>query len=268
MRSLTRSLIAPDAVGTPVTTPWRTLNDLITLRTQELIIVAGGPGGGKSTVAVNLAQQVDYPVLYFAQDTPASVKSRIAALQTGFKTASVYDSLSNPRTQRSIADNPRMRDLRDTLIIEEGHVTVNYIQLAVEALTEWIGKSPPLVIIDNLIDLVVEGHTYHDNKFYAESLPQLKQMARELDFCVMLLHHVTRTDSSGNRHGQGNRPVRLTDLFYGGERTARHVWGVYIPQDNELRVQILKNQDGPADPDGKLYTSFRWLPSFTRIVGG
>lgn len=264
LKTLARSVQQAGAVGEEVTTPWREINDIVTLRTKELLIIGGGPGGGKSTLAVNLAQQVDYPVLYFAQDSAPSVISRLAALQLGHKTEAVASRLTNPEEQEQIAKV--LQRYRKTLVLETGSVTIDHIEDCTKALIEWLGKAPTMVILDNLIDLNVPGHTYNDTIFYATALPALKQMALKYDTIVMVLHHVTRS-GEGKKHGLGNQPIKLSDLLYAGERTARHVWGCHTAGDNEIRVQILKQQDGPADPEGREWVGLRWLPAYARLVG-
>jgi len=250
------------AVGDPLPTPWRELNILTTLRTKELVVIGGGAGGGKSTFAVNLAHAVDYPVLYFAQDSPSSVLARFAALEVGHKTNSVYDKLIDPEQRERLAG--RLLSIRPTLLVHEGAVSYEDVEARVIALEEYLGAPPPLVIIDNLIDMRVEGHTHNDAGFYSTVLPLFKQMAIKHNVCVMALHHVKR---GADKQSRGNMPMNMDDLLFAGDREARHVLGVYTFDNSEVRVQILKQQDGPADADGKLYVKLRWIPSHTKLVG-
>jgi RecA-family ATPase len=263
VKSIAQAVIGAEPVGAELPMPWPALNEVVTVRTGELIVVAGGPGGGKSTLAVNIAQQVEYPVLYIAQDQPASVLSRIVALELGHKTASVAARLNDPEQRGKVQAGLRVRD---TLILETGSVTSERVESCALALKEWLGQAPPLIIIDNLIDMTVEGHNFHEAGFYAEVLPQLKQISQRLPAAIMVLHHVTRS-GDGKKHGLGNQPMKMSDLLYAGERTARHVWGCYTQDDTEMRVQILKNQEGPADPSGDMFIGLRWVPAYTKLVG-
>lgn len=245
--------------------PWVALNELVTVRTGELVTMAGAPGGGKSTVAVNLAMMVTYPVLYLAQDSPHSVLGRLAALGTGNTTREATRMIGSEHMRDDLAEG--LDTTRPTLVINRGAVTLDMIEQKVHALREWLGKAPPLVVVDNLIDTIVPGTTHGDMSFYTTALPTLKQMAIENDFTCILLHHVTRGGGRETSHARGTKGMSMNDLLFAGERESRHVWGVYHnPESSEMFIQILKQQDGRADPDGKLKVGLRWMPALGRLA--
>lgn len=262
MKTLARSVAAPGAVGTPIALPWRSLNEFINLRTKELVVVAGAPGGGKSTLAANLAINFQVPVLYCAQDSPASIVSRMTGLTLGMDVNRVQNDLADERGRDRIIE--QMRDKHPTLVVNRGSIELSRLKDMLGALAEWIGTAPPVVVIDNLIDLIVPGHTHHETTFYSAALPELKRIALDYDCCVIALHHVTR--GGGSEHGQGQSPLALTDLLYGGEREARHVWGVYNDGHDRVKVQILKQRDGPADPGGGMEIGLRWFPRLGKLT--
>ena len=262
MQTLSRAIRSPDAVGKRIPLPWLGLNRLVRLHTKELVILAGAPGGGKSTLSVNLAMALDVPTLYFAQDSPASVISRMAALATGNETAAMHDAIASAEERVILA--ARLKDTRPTLVFHRGAVTTERVKDSALALTEWLGHAPPLVILDNLIDMVSPGSNPSETAFYATILPELKQMANELNMCIMVLHHVTR--GGGNQHGRGHQPIALNDLLFAGEREARHVWGLYNDGVDTIKLQVLKQQDGPADPDGGMEVALRWYPKLGKLA--
>ncbi len=265
MQTLTRAIRTPGASGTRLTLPWVALNELVTVRTGELITMAGAPGGGKSTVAVNLAMMVNFPVLYLAQDSPHSVLGRMAALGSGKTTRDAARTISSEHERDNLAES--LEGTRPTLVINRGAVTLDAIEHQVLALTEWLGKAPPLVIIDNLIDTIVPGQTHGDMSFYTTALPTLKQMAIKLNFTCVLLHHVTRGGGRETSHARGTKGMSMNDLLFAGERESRHVWGVFHNHSSdEMYVQILKQQDGRADPDGGLKIGLRWYPALGRLA--
>lgn len=245
--------------------PWVALNELVTVRTGELVTMAGAPGGGKSTVAVNLAMMVNYPVLYLAQDSPHSVLGRLAALGSGQTTRDAARAIGSEYRREELAED--LADTRPTLIINRGAVTLDLIEQKVYALREWLGRAPPLVIVDNLIDTIVPGTTHGDMTFYTTALPTLKQMAIENDFTCILLHHVTRGGGRETSHARGTKGMSMNDLLFAGERESRHVWGVFHNDNSsEMYIQILKQQDGRADPDGGLKVGLRWHPALGRLA--
>jgi len=226
------------------------------------VVVAGAPGGAKSTVAVNLATTIGEPVLYCAQDSPASILSRLTGLTLGREVNTIQNALASDSMRPLIIE--QMRDQPPPRVVTRGPVETTRLREMCVALSEWIGHAPPLIIIDNLIDLIVPGHTHHETTFYSAALPELKRLAEDMDTCIMVLHHVTR--GGGEAHGQGQMPLKMNDLLYAGEREARHVWGVYNNGSGLVKIQILKQQDGPAAPGGEMSISLRWYPRLSKLV--
>lgn len=261
MQTLDKAVLAKTAVGEKLVLPYKAMNDSISFRTRDLTILAGAPGGGKSTLAVNLAMKMEYPTLYLAQDSPASVLSRMTALVTQ---DSISDTARALTTDEKYEIARQLQDSRPTLVFERGAVTIDGIELRLQALTEWLGEPPKLLFIDNLIDLIVEGVTHGDNTFYTKALPALKRMANRYNTAIIALHHVTR--GSGNSHASGREGIEMNNLLYAGEREARHVWGVYNDGNGELKVQILKQQDGPADPEGNMEINLKWYPQLGSLM--
>ena len=219
-------------------------------------MVAGGPGAGKSTLAVQFAVRSRSRVLYVAQDTPTSVLARIASLVAGIPVAEAARSLTD-------GDELLFRALEgippEKLVLSGGSHTVEDVRAEIEAYREWVGEVPDLVVIDNLVDMVSSLATAAETRFYADVLLKLKQVAINLDVAIMVLHHVTRSGEN-SEHGLGRSPITMKDLLFAGEREARHVWGVYNNGRDMMIVQVLKQQDGPADPYGTMRYYLRWDP--------
>jgi hypothetical protein len=236
---------------------------LVSFHTGEIAVLAGAPGGGKSTVAVNWAWRASCPCLYLAQDRPLSVLARFVAVALNRSVADIsFDELEYWGS--------RMAELgkREELVFEGGAQTVQGVEHRIEALKEWLGVPPHLVFVDNLFDLRSEGANYMDVGFYADVLPAVKQLAIESDVGIVLLHHVTRSGERGKKHGQGTEPLTMTDLLFGGEKEAAHVWGVYRGLGNrQLNFQVLKQGDGRADAGGGLSVPLTWQPEVGRLYG-
>ncbi len=222
---------------------------MVTLRTGELMILAGESGAGKSTVAVNWAVRTDVPVLYFAQENPHEVKRRMTALALGQRTSDI----SNDNAEHYKA---RLTGKHDTLVVVRRPQTLEVLNDWLLAMHEWLMGEPFIVFIDNVKDLDVRGDIDPGNNYYDIVLPMLKQLAISRGCLIVGLHHANRAGAEG----LGVTPLTLGRLLYGGDRDARHVWGVYHPDDRHMNVQILKNNDGRADPNGNLYVSMDWRP--------
>lgn len=265
MKSIAQSLAATGTVGTPIQVPWPVLDRDLKIHTKELCIVAGAPGAGKSVFALNLAMSLDDLSLYMAMDSAPSVHARLAALALNTETDWVYDQLRSDSKQELLDS---LQGINHNLLVSAGADGVRGIESRIIALTELYGHAPRLIVIDNLIDMIVEGHVHTDTSFYAAALNPLKQMAIKYDTCIMALHHVTRRggENGANPHGLGTRALRMTDLLYSGEREAEHVLGVYHNVNkSKMYVQVLKQRDGEADPEGGMRVGLTWHPSFGRL---
>lgn len=269
MKTIAASLARDNVIGERLNLPWEALNRKLSLHTRELVLIAGAPAAGKSVLALNIAMSDELsqePVLYFAQDSVPSVLARLSALALADPIDVTMQRLRDPDKKVEILEE--LQDVRPNLFIHPGAVTFEDVQLRLEALSEVYGKAPKLVVIDNLIDTIVPGSHHQETGFYAQILNQLKQCALDLDTCVVALHHVTRRggDRGDSPHGLGTRSLKMTDLLFSGEREAEHVLGVYhSTAQDRIYVQILKQRDGVADPEGGVYTPLVWQPPMGRL---
>lgn len=263
MHSLSRAVGTGSLAGDPLKLPFPRLDKLTNLRTKEISVVAAAPGGGKSTLAVALATKMDDSVLYIVQDSPASVMARLASNLFSMPVQSAQRMLAerDPSLIERLEAHPR----HDRLLITSGAHTVGLIRDKIVAYIEWEGRAPKLIILDNLVDTKSEKGGSAENTFYADVLLNLKQLAIEFDCHVMVLHHVKRSGNDSERD-MGREPLRMKDLLFAGDREARHVWGIYNNGSNVMTVQILKQQDGLADPLGHIRIPFSWDPAYSRLV--
>ncbi len=265
MRTLSSAIRADSAFGEEIDLPWHKLNTHLSLHTSELCLIAAAPGAGKSVFAVNLALGLSEPVLYIAQDSPASVVTRMAALDMGKTIDETFDTIRRDVDYVAAA----LEGNHPLLSIVAGAQSLDRIDHVVYAATEWLGRSPAVVILDNLINTIVPGHHHQDVGFYATALPRFQQLALDEDLCFIALHHVARrgNDSGRNVQGLGTRKLSMVDLLYSGERESEHVLGVYHDQrKTKISIQILKQRDGPSDPEGDMEVSLKWHPETGRLV--
>ena len=265
MRTLTSSLISDSVAGEEIKLPWYRLNSKLSFHTKELVMVAAAPGAGKSVFAINLVLGLEEPVLYLAMDSAPSVLARMVALEMGVPIHEAFDILRYD-PDRAIE---RLEGRHPLLAIEAGGVSLERVGQLVDAAEEWLGRTPGVVILDNLISLIVPGQHPQDVGFYAVALPHLQRLALERNVCIIALHHITRRGNDNGRQvqGLGTRKLTMTDLLYSGEREAEHVLGIYHDREKtRLNIQVLKQRDGDADPEGNLEVSLRWHPEQGRLA--
>ena len=260
MQTLDRAMSSWQGRARQIEIPFTRWANLVDFRTGDIAVLAGAPGGGKSLTALNWAWRSHDPILYLVQDSPRSVYRRLTALATNMKVADI-------REEEAEHWGERIRGVRPELIIGSGSHSVEMVEHKIIAMAEWLQETPRVVMIDNLIDMRSESGLHMDTAFYADILPKLKQVAIDYDVGMILLHHVKRhSDNAGKPSGAGDQKLQMTDLLFGGEREARHVWGVYRGwDDRNIKIQILKQQDGQARNDGSLEVELSWLPPEGRL---
>lgn len=259
MRTLANAL-QQQIIGEKLDLPWPLLNRDFDLRTRTLNVVMAAESAGKSVFALNLAMNIDGLVLYCAQDSAPSVLARSAALCLGREINVVKAQLEDEHERQEVL--AAIQDDIPNLLFNVGPVTVEEIGELIEAIVEFYGESPRLIIVDNLIDLVVPGHVNTDVAFYASALNPLKQLAVDNNTAVMALHHVTKGDDKL----AGTQKLKLKDMLYAGSREAANVLGIYHnDRKTRMYVQILKQRDGEADADGGMRHDLVWHAPYGRL---
>lgn len=227
--------------------------DQVKIRTGQVLIIGGHEGGGKSTLCANWAWRASQPRLYLAQEDPFTTLQLLAALATN----QLKDNIQ-PEDKDYWAERLAKMDRLETLDIVTEAYTLEKLEARLIALHEWLMESPPLVFIDSLFDIQVEGSNYMTSEHWGTVLPALKQLALTYDVTFVCQHHANREGIKN----LGLEPLTLRSLLYGGGREAAHVWGVYHSADTRhMYVQILKQRGGVADPSGNLYVSLDWEPA-------
>jgi predicted ATP-dependent serine protease len=244
--------------GRKVDIPFRGLADLVNLKTGQLVVIGGAPGSGKSHFAANWAWRAQMPVIYWAMDDSTTTLETLTALASGRRTSEVsFEGDAQPYW----VDYLRKKGKREDLIPLTRARTVQDLKARLEAYEEWLMETPPLVLVDNTYNLKVEGSNYMENGFYAEVLPEVLELAKEKGTCIALLHHIKRAGDAIGTH-----PLRMNDLLFAGEREAAHVWGIYHREDKrQMTVQVLKQRNGKADPNGGLSVRLDWTPEEGRL---
>lgn len=242
--------------GEPILSPFSNMNRAEAyLRKDGVILVAGGPGTGKTALVQNIVQRGDgkgnvNSVLYFSADSsPWDLYSRAAAIATGRELKDIeheikeqgperLDAIVNEATKHMWLDfqnNPDDEHMADTL----------------EAYAEIHGAYPEIVVMDNLKDCAVSD-TDDEWRALEDGMMFLKSIAKNTRACVIALHHVSgmyedgysQIPLSGLRGKVGKTPAMVLTLH-------REVNG----QRSLLNVSVVKQRSGEADASGRKYHS-------------
>ncbi len=233
----------PKAGGSPLPTVFPILKRdwHADIRRGEVTLIAGQPGAGKSTVAlwaaVQWVTQHGLIGLYFSADSSELVAaSRAAAMLTG---VTLHD------VERRLADgdgwmSERLRELDGLRFCFEPDITLEVLELEIEAFVELWGREPDFVVVDNLTD--VEGQAEDEFPALRRTMKVLVYVGRESGAAMVVLHHTSEAEkpdpcpSRKALHGKvAQKPALIVTMAEG--------WG-------EKYFSVVKNRFGKSDRSG------------------
>lgn len=231
----------------------------------QLVLVASGPGVGKSILALTLALKAGVTCMYFSADSDASTQLvRSIAVLRGIDVAQATGIAHREQT----SGEPDELDELDLVPIRfnfRASPSLDDIEVSLNAYEEVYGEYPRIIVIDNITN--VRSDASDDDPFSGlETLMDyFHGMARETQACVLVLHHVTGpfndadkpVPMSGIKGQIGRVPELILTLHrYRGEP------GYF---DDTLCVSTVKNRGGKADPSGNTFVQLKFEPDKMRI---
>lgn len=255
MKTLKRAVGKPDIGGEPMPTVFRTFeNNQIVLRRAEVSMIAGTPGAGKSTLALALALRMQVPTLYISADTNAhTMAMRLYSMISGVSQSEAEKIIAidpiNSRSHLAMADHffwsfdsaPSLQDIDDE----------------VTAIEELLGESPALIVIDNLMDISMDGGEEFGNMRAA--LKELKFLARDTNAAILVLHHT--------QEGYQGEPCQPRSSLQGKvAQLPALILTVGQSGNGLLGVAAVKNRYGKADQSGKSPVWLQFNPEYMFIA--
>lgn len=255
MKTLRRSIRKSEVGGEPLAAPFRSFHDAgMILRRAEVSIIAGTPGAGKSTVALHIAARLKQPTLYFSADTNAHTMAMRLLAMTG--------KMTQQKAETIMTNSP---DTAEAILSENSHLfwsfepspTLKDIDEEVTAFETVWGRSPTLIVIDNLMDIALDGH----EEFAAmrQIMKELKYLARDTNAAVLVLHH-TQEGSAGYpcqpRSALQGKVAQIPAMVLTVGQQA-------LPNgiDSYLCIAPVKNRYGRADQTGNTYITMSFDPA-------
>ncbi len=257
MRTLYRAISGKEVGGEPLPLTFKSLQqNEIVLRRAELNLIAGTPGAGKSSIALAIAVQAQVPTLYMSADTNAhTMGMRVVAMATGMTQSNAEQIL---KQDKDSAENilKQFDYLRWSF---ESSPTLSDIDESVQAFETTWGTSPTLIVIDNLMDIAMDGHEEFSGMRAA--MKELKYLARDTNACVLVLHHTkegfigTPCQPRSAIQGLVNQIPALI-LTIGQEIIGESIY---------LCVAAVKNRYGRADATGNTFTMLSFDPASMQL---
>ena len=237
--------------GEPLPTVWESLesNGTRFLRGQ-LASVAAGPGVGKSAFVLSYALRSRVSCLYFSADSDAFVQlSRSLAILGGLDMTQAANTVlagDYEKIKQVVGDVPIRFDYTPS-------PTLDTITRKVHAYEELHGDFPELIVVDNALDVVMEGGDVDQSQSLDALMGWLHELARTTDACVIVLHHVTGPYNDANQpiplSGVKGQIGRVPELIL----TLHKELGEYGSPDF-INVSTVKNRGQKADPSGQTFT--------------
>lgn len=263
MFTLARAKKAMGAAGEPIPTVFKSLaRKDFHFRRGQLVLVAAGPGVGKSVLSQTLAIKAGCPALYFSADSDAfTMYKRGAAIVTGHRQKDVerdYESGSG-----AFYDN-RLNALRHVRFDFTSQPGVDDLEDCVNAFALAYGEYPHLIVVDNLVNVDAEDLGEGHRSSITAVIQYLKTVAQHTNACVVMLHHLTGS------YDDGNSPAPMSALIdkvskFPEQVLTLHRAGILAGTPYQMGVSIVKNRDGLSDSEGNLIVYLDYAPDYARL---
>lgn len=224
----------------------------IRLRRGQVTMFAGQPGSGKTMLVQWLVDQLasrGVISLYLSADTdPETMRTRAAARATGETIRSVELAMASDNSgyyEDALAGIDHVEYSFDSA------PSCDDIELEVKAFEEKWGRTPDVLIVDNLMNVDAQ----HDNEWLGmrEISKVLHWIARKTGAAVFVLHH-----TSEDQRDPTVPPPRRT--IQGKVSQLPELIITQAMADGTMRLAAVKNRNGRADPLGGYGVSIRALP--------
>lgn len=235
------------------------------LHPSELIVIAGRPGMGKTSFAVNIAQHVavkeKLPVAIFSLEmSREQLSTRLLCSQALIDMQKVRKGELNDEELTRIA-REGLQVLSNAPIFIDDTPAISMIEIRSKCRRLKMDKGLSLVVVDYLQLMPGSGRNENRQQEISELTRQMKGLARELQTPVLLLSQLSRAAEKRPDH----RPV-LSDLRESGsiEQDADIVLFIYRNSeegDNIAEAILSKQRNGPT---GSI--PLVWLGQYTRFV--
>lgn len=205
LKQIEAAMKAGGVIG--ITTGFRELDRiLVGIAKKDLVIIAGRPSMGKTSLALAMADYVaqEETVLFFSLEMgKEQLEMKRLSMNTGIN---VTDMRSGNLTEEQVKELTAAKISRNLYIDDEGNLTVNAMLVRARRMKKKHGLG--LVVIDYIGLMKASSHARKDNyTAVTEISKSLKAMAKELDCPVMALSQLNR----GVEQRENKRPM-LSDL--------------------------------------------------------
>lgn len=227
------------------------------LAMAECALVLAYSSVGKTALGLNaIAANPDVATLFVSLEMSwRQVIARLTAITTGVPTWGLEDQFKQGQFPPQLYDT--MQKFPKLLGNDKSDLSIKDISAAIKQAGDRLNEPIRLVVIDYL-ELIAGSNLVGKSEQVDRVAVKIRSLAKDNDCSVIALHQVGKTDGSG-----GYEPLSLDSGKYGGHQPFDSVVGMYSPRLNrqlstierqavqsDLYLQLLKNRNGQAEPDG------------------
>ena len=223
-------------------------------------MLAGRSGSQKSGFALFWTRKMNLPTLYMSGDMTAfEATSRLICMETGHTVEDVERWWSDPEYG---AQYRKVLDESNITFSFGQPITWKAIEHEIEAWVELYNEYPPIIVIDNLMD--VEGCSDEDNATQREAMSNFSSLCRETGSTIIVIHHATDKSERGDM--MPGKPPSRREVKNGVAEKPQVMFTVALdPESQELRIAVVKQRLGKSDPSASDYVRLQAYPEATRF---
>lgn len=261
MRSLLKAVLKEDHSGEPIPLPFKSWTDAgMGFWRGDLVMLAGPPGIGKSTVALTVGARNGLPTLYFSADSSETTQFvRVVSMFSGIAARTVKQQMDVMGKEQFCSQEWVIDAVR-----RSSHIKWNYkpqptlkdVDDEIDAFTLVHGEPPALIVIDNASNIAFDSGDEFSS--LRELMRQLKVTARDNNACVAVLHH-----TSESHPGDPCPPLHSIHGKISQEPAVVITFGQ--PQEGYLAACPVKNRNDYMDRTGRNAVWLEYQPSLMML---
>lgn len=210
----------------------------------QLVMIAGPPGGGKTTTALIMAIKMGVPTLYVSADSDeTTMAARAASAISGHAYSTVRKAQELGIFEELYGEQVDALPIR--FIFDPSEPSLDDIANAIDAYVEVHGQPPWLLVIDNLMNCRNDERGNDEWAGMRATVKALHWMARQTKACVWVLHHTSEQsdgwiEAAPPRSAIQGKLSQLPELIL-----------TIANKDGTLMVGVVKNRHGKSDPKAR-----------------
>ena len=235
------------------------------LQESEMVVIGGRPSMGKTSLLLQLAWQVDCPVLIIsAEMSRQAVGERLISHVAGVSMRKIKAKKTTAAEKSKAKEALELISKREIYISDASRISPRVIAKEIQTLTEMGGEyTSPCVFVDYLQLLSMEDSYLSGENEVATISKELKAIAREYGARLVVASQLNRSNEQ-----RENKTPRMSDLRGSGsiEQDGDVILLLHRPSyyriadedpdandDGQAFVYVAKNRNGPV---GKI--EFHW----------